>query len=100
MYCLHALGALSDDVLQRQLVDVHPQVRIHALKIVESASAGGAKIVQQLRNMLTDDNEGVRYQLALTAGMLPPMDRIKLLSTLAVDSTADKMRFALLSSMG
>ena len=105
IYCLHSIGRLSETTLVKQLDDHHPQVRRHALKVLESTPNVGEAAISQLDQLAQDDDDEVRYQLALTLGSFPADVRRRLLVELAANLSEPleddrKLQFAILSSMG
>ena len=100
-YCLADWNRLTETRWLRQLQDAHPQVRIHALKVLERNPEGlGENVYDFLRTMVADDDLNVRLQLALTIGSLAMENRTELLVELAKSSADAKLRLAILSSVG
>ncbi|WP_345681702.1 PVC-type heme-binding CxxCH protein [Novipirellula caenicola] len=63
LYALDGLAALDGPILLRGLQDTHPQVRRHALRLIESVPLT-ASIQQRLAELTEDESIEVRYQLA------------------------------------
>ena len=101
-YVLQGLGQLDVATLKTLLVDSHPRVRTHAIRLAEqavlaSAALAGAGNEAEQGNVVAtwlegaglvdDDNEHVRFQLCLTLGQLPASPvATRLLAALAIHS--------------
>jgi putative membrane-bound dehydrogenase-like protein len=102
MHALYALFAqnslLADDVLPR-LVDEHPRVREHAIRLAETMQADSPAVRAQLYKMTADEDVRVRYQLAFTLGDIASSQATAALAEVARQDVADRwVRLALLSS--
>lgn len=102
---LHSIGKLSEPTLVNQLDDHDPHVQRHALRVLEATTHVGEAAIAQLERLANDEDDELRYQLALTLGSFPADVRRDLLVELAdklfktpVDDR--KLQFAVLSSMG
>ncbi len=102
LYALAGLGALTDDTLLPRLVDEHPRVREHAVKLAESLAADSAAIRERLIALVADPELRVRYQVAFSLGELSPSpQRNRALVGIAKrDGTDGYVRVAVLSSLG
>ncbi|MCA9213653.1 MAG: HEAT repeat domain-containing protein, partial [Planctomycetales bacterium] len=101
LYCLRSIDRLSESMLVKALHDEHGQVRRHALKLVETAVYYSEATTSRLRELASDDDILVRYQLALTVGEFDNRVRTETLGALASkDGDYDRMQFAILSSVG
>jgi putative heme-binding domain-containing protein len=96
---LDGLHALTPAHLARSLVDLHPRVREHAVRLCEKFS-GDESLVRALAALSADPDRGVRYQLALTLGEFADSHAGQALAALAAlpDAKLPYFRAALLSS--
>ncbi len=89
---LHALwqltlaGKLRPTELKNALEDADPGIRENALQIAERDPSNTA-VVSLVMNRLTDDNQRVRMQAALTASVMQHADTSKLLAALDAAAT-------------
>ncbi len=65
---LDGLGALNPGVLRLALIDPHPGVRRHAVRLCESRLTKAPKLCEALLKLVNDDDPHVRMQLAYTLG--------------------------------
>lgn len=84
LYALAGQRALTDDDLIRGLVDEHPQVRRHALRLSEPRLVDSAALRKSVLALGDDSSEIVQFQLALTAGELPRDDAARVLANLLI----------------
>ena len=101
LYTLDALDALTRTNVITGLVDRHPRVRAHAVRLSEPLLGANPVIVDRLVELTHDANQHVRYQVAYSLGEVDSPQSLSGLVTLARDdrSTAE-IRTALLSSIG
>ena len=99
MYALDGLQALEADDVVARLVDEHPGVRQHAVRLAERFA--GSSVVQQKLVAMTDDPDTtVRFQLAFSIGSLPAEIRDPALIKLLKRDGADAwFRMALQTSL-
>ncbi len=69
LYALDGLGSLDIEVVKPSLKSGEPQLRIHALRLLEKLKAGGVDVPAELPLSLANDSDPrVLYQLAFTMG--------------------------------
>jgi putative membrane-bound dehydrogenase-like protein len=97
---LDGLGALDDADVIMALDDRDQHVRAVALRLAERFATKPA-VATRMTEMTSDDDLGVRYQLAFSLGAAPGDARDGALARLAVADGGDVwMRLAILSSVG
>ncbi|MEM9644055.1 MAG: PVC-type heme-binding CxxCH protein [Planctomycetota bacterium] len=100
LYALDGLGALNRSTLVRGLRDPHPQIRKHAIRLLEKSS-GDALPIRLLRKLADDPSKLVRHQLALSMGSIPSSHSQQVLERLVLRDVDDAwMRSAIQSSLG
>ena len=106
LHALHALegqGALKEPGLLTALNDADPAVREHAIKLAEKFIANGllpSPLWAKLRQLASDADITVRFQLAFTLGEVKSSERIAALATIArKDADSAWTRAAILSSL-
>ncbi|MBL8795139.1 MAG: c-type cytochrome [Planctomycetia bacterium] len=94
LHALHMLaefGPLPDDVLQKALLDRHPGVRRHVIRLCEpqlnNLPKGGA---EELFKMAGDGDAQVRMQLAYTLGVWDHPKAGQVLAELAIKNADDR----------
>lgn len=96
LYLLSTMDCLLEHELATSLVDSHPQVRRHAIRLAESRLT--PNLEKQIKGMIHDSDPTVRFQLALTLGEFES-DVSENLAALALTDGADMwMQTALASS--
>ena len=104
LHSLEAQGALGIALVDRGLKDPDPQVREHALLLLERLVRNGfapVAIWDRLEALSQDTSLRVRYQLALTLGYLDDQGKGPILAALlGRDIDNPWMRAAILSSLG
>src|SRR4029077_3597329 len=100
LYALAGLGGLSVEVVLPRLVDEHPRVREHALRLSEVLAADSPAIRARISALSDDSEMRVRYQAAFSAGVLDASARIAPLAAILKRDGADRwVRLAVLSSL-
>lgn len=74
---LEFLGGLDETNLITSLADAHPRVRETAVRLCEPRLAQSAFLQKRVLPLASDRDARVRLQLALSAGGLPPADRLE-----------------------
>ena len=102
---LYALAAFKDEASRRVLLaalgDENPRVREHAVRLLDLTQVTHPDLPAWLAQLAGDPDPRVRYQLAFTAGSLPPESRRPVLTKLLKRDGGDRwMRFAVLTSSG
>jgi putative heme-binding domain-containing protein len=96
---LEALNGLSDEQIERALLDNHPGVREHAIQLAEPRAAGSPALSSRLIRLAVDPNPRVRFQCALSLGELRS-DIIPALAQIITQNASDKWtRAAVLSAV-
>lgn len=97
---LAGLKQLTAAQLLPALDSKHAHVRRHAVQLAEPLLGGSSALRQKVASLVADDSVKVRFQLAFTAGYLPPDERTKTLAALAKsDGTDPYFRAAIQSSV-
>ncbi|MBP88602.1 MAG: cytochrome C [Planctomycetaceae bacterium] len=101
MHALDGLGQLTPEGVLPRLVDTHPEVRIHALKLSESIVNEAPALRAELYSMVNDPEQRVRYQLAFSLGAISPsVSRNEALAQLLIrDGDDEWLRTAVQSSL-
>ena len=103
LYALEGLGALKVEHVLRGMKDVNEHVRRHAVRLSETflgGTAGPDALVKKLDALADDPSIEVRYQVALTLGLLRDNDLpLRLAKILSGDGDA-WMEAAVLNSIG
>ncbi|MBY0458415.1 MAG: HEAT repeat domain-containing protein, partial [Gemmataceae bacterium] len=89
LWTLHGLGALKASDVQAVLHDPEPGVREQALRLSESFLADTPALRTAVARLSADPSPRVRFQLALSAGALPPADAAKVLAGVLTTDGAD-----------
>ncbi|MDB5306629.1 MAG: Neutral/alkaline non-lysosomal ceramidase [Gemmataceae bacterium] len=89
LWALHGLGALNPTDVLPVFDDPVPGMREQALRLAEGFFATSPELRQAAAKLIHDADPRVRFQLALSAGALPPEDAGKLLATLLEQEAAD-----------
>ncbi|MEZ6087672.1 MAG: c-type cytochrome [Pirellulaceae bacterium] len=101
LYSLAGLDSLSVDDVAIGLVDAHPRVRAHAIRLSEPFIDQSPELLKQLVAMGADENEHVRFQLAFTLGQSRERIAIEGLAKLARrENNSPEVITALMSSVG
>lgn len=93
---LDGLGALQPDLVERALGDLHPGVRINALRLAESRANPG--VISAAVKLVNDNDLKVRLQLACTLGEWKNLRAGAVLGRLAVANHDDKFMIAAVMS--
>lgn len=111
LWALHGLGVLEAVDVAAALDDPVPGMREQALRLAEPFLDGSRVLRAAVRKLVDDPNPRVRFQLAFTAGALPPdeaaptlaailvKDAVDPWTTTAALSSAAKCNFELLAAM-
>lgn len=98
MYALAGLQNLNADTVWHRLNDSDPRVREHALRFAERF-ASEERIRVRMRELTSDPDQRVRYQLAFSLGDVPGDQGTRALVQLAMKDGADAWcQLAILSS--
>lgn len=98
-YTLAGLRLLTETSVIRLLADSHGKVRRHALLLAEPLLKGSNGMQQAVVRLTNDEDPGVQFQLALTAGNLPGEHALPVLRSLAFRHADDRwLRVAIVSS--
>ncbi len=96
LYLLSNLKALHQEELALLLLDKHPQVRIHTIRMTESYSDWNFD--NQIIEMSNDVDPEVRFQVALTLGECDSETANAIAQLAAADGSSPWMQIALASS--
>lgn len=100
MWTLHGLNALRSEDLESGLQHEHGRVRAHAVQLLEPYLDQPDQLAR-LAALLDDDNEHVRFQVALTLGESSLPQAADLLAQMLADSeNGAHVRIAAFSSAG
>lgn len=100
LWSLHGLGGLRDDDLLAALGDVHPLVRVHALRVEESSKINSQRIDAAILQAASDPDLRVRFQAALNLARLGPAATGALAGILRKDPGDAWIQAAVLTSLG
>jgi len=99
LYALAAQGGLAPEVAVAALGDEHPRVREHAVRLSEGVLAGAYALQAGLCALASDDDVGVRHQLAYTLGEIASPSATAALASIAERDAGNRwIRLAVLSS--
>jgi putative membrane-bound dehydrogenase-like protein len=100
LYTLAGMDSLAEETLIDALGDSDPWVRVHAVRLADSATPLSSALVEALVPLAYDGNPHVRYQAAFAAAHFP-MDRriVALTAALKHDGADSWIRTAALSSL-
>ncbi len=87
-WLLRGLDSLEVRLVRQLLVDPHPRVREHAIRLVEPWIAE-AQVRDQLLALASDPDDRVRFQLALSLGELDDDTIVEPLARIAAEAPAD-----------
>lgn len=82
MYAIAGLNQLNREVLRVGLSDPHEQIRKHSIRLLETVSSGEG-FEKELKALVNDPIDEVRYQLAFSLGAIESKQRVWLLTELA-----------------
>lgn len=100
LYALKGMDRLDTQTIRVALADRHPQVRRHALRLLETYPQR-AKLADAVSPLANDPNPEVRYQLAFSIAEFNHPKQATLLTQLAIqNSDSPWTRLAILSSVG
>jgi putative membrane-bound dehydrogenase-like protein len=77
LYALDGMGVLNAALVEHALGDASPRVRAHAVRLAEPLAAESASLRTALYGLAGNDDDGVRFQLALTLGELRDESRLE-----------------------
>ena len=101
LYTISGLDEIPESVLMAALVDEHPQVRRHAIRLSETITSPTKEIYGRLYDLASDPDPEVRYQLAYTLGKWSGPGKVDTLVRLAKgEGNNPWFRVALMSSVG
>lgn len=89
MCTLDGLGLLSAAMVERALLDEHPGVRRHAIRLAERFAGKPGSPIAKLGELTSDDDAQVRIQLAYTLGEFSDERAAAALTTLAFSHRDD-----------
>lgn len=98
LWALDGLGVLAPADLDRAFADPEPGMREQALRLAEQFFADSPETVRRATALFGDPSPRVRFQLALSAGRLPPARRADVLAARLVRVTDPWVRTAALAS--
>ncbi len=100
MYALAGQNALEESQVLQGLLDSHPQVRRHAVRLSERGTLKSPAIRKRLCELVDDADPEVRYQLAFTLGdVQSPKVADALAGLMKRDAGNRWMEWAVLSSL-
>jgi putative membrane-bound dehydrogenase-like protein len=101
LYALAGLSALKPDDVRAALDDAAAVVRQHGIRLLEDLEpASREPLLTKLAKLADDSDAQVRYQLALTLGVVRPPERAVLLQRLlAADANDSWMAIAVLNAL-
>ena len=98
---LDGLGALTARHAMAGLVDDHPRVRAHAIRLSEPLLDDHPELVTRLLELTADKNEHVRFQLAFSLGETTNPQALEGLARMARSAAnGPEVQSALFSSLG
>jgi len=98
---LEGLDAIKTEHVKLALSDPHPRVRTHAIRLSEPLLRTSDELLSALTQLVNDDSEQVRFQLAFSLGESNSADAVKALAKLAgAANNGSNIRMAVLSSVG
>jgi putative heme-binding domain-containing protein len=98
---LDGLGALTASHAMAGLVDEHPRVRAHAIRLSEPLLDDHPQLVARLLELTADENEHVRFQLAFSLGETTNPRALEGLARMARSAAnGPEVQSALFSSLG
>jgi putative membrane-bound dehydrogenase-like protein len=100
LWTLHGLGELKADDLSPALADPESGVRENALRLAESFLASSPPLAAACAKLADDPVSRVRFQLAFTAGQMPPKAATAVLAHLLTQPADSWTLTAALSSAG
>jgi putative heme-binding domain-containing protein len=101
LWTLHGLGALKPSDVQAVYHDPEAGVREQALRLSEAFFADSPALRELAARLANDPSPRVRFQLAFSAGALPPSDAAKVLAAVLEKDAGDPWTVtAALSSAG
>lgn len=102
LYALQSLQLLKPRTVRQGLIDEHPRVRAHAVRLSEPflKTDSDDELLDDLLTLCDDDSEHVRFQLAFTLGESSDARAITGLAQLALDArNGADIQTAILSSV-
>jgi putative membrane-bound dehydrogenase-like protein len=89
LWALHGLGALTADDVLPAFDDPEPGMREQALRLAEEFFAASPELRKRAARLVEDTSPRVRFQLAFSAGALPPDEAAKVLAEVIARDGAD-----------
>jgi putative membrane-bound dehydrogenase-like protein len=100
LYTLAGLQSLTPKLLEISLLDKHPRIREHSIKLSEPFLKDSPALVRTLLTRCDDPDERVRFQLAFSIGEASSQDALTGLNRLARNSNhGTDIQIAMLSSV-
>ena len=100
LWTLDGLGALENSDIRSGLRDSRPVVRENAVRLAETRLGGSSDLLQDVLRLANDDDNRVRFHVALALGEAKDVGAIGALAAIARRDGADSwMRAAILSSL-
>ena len=100
LYALNGLSRLTGNEVSAALLDRHPRVREHGVKLSEPFVETDGALRSTLLEMNGDPDQRVRFQLAFTLGETSDEVRLAALYRIALHDSADKWsRLAIMTSL-
>lgn len=100
LWCLSGLGALSNDDVLRALNDTHPRVREQGVVLTGDFSGGTETVSDRLAELSSDQDQRVRFQLALAVANAKTARRDVLRAILSQSDSNTHVRTAAMTSVG
>lgn len=82
MWTLRGLHSFSDHDLIRSLHDDEPRIRVHAVRIAEMRF-DQKTLRDAVLSLITDDDQRVKFEVALALGSMPPSESLRAIASLA-----------------
>ena len=89
LWTLHGLGQLTADDMVPAFDDPIPGMREQALRLAEGFFATSPELRSRAAKLIDDPEPRVRFQLAFSAGALPPEEAAKLLAAILEKDSSD-----------
>ncbi|TWU58357.1 PVC-type heme-binding CxxCH protein [Rubripirellula reticaptiva] len=100
LYALSGLAALDEASLLRALRDTDPQVRRHAVRLIDTIAVTD-ELTDALLRLADDTSIEVRYQLAFTLGAWPRDRKVEALARIAKQNPSNRwITAAVLNAVG
>src|SRR4051812_14986195 len=90
LYAIDSLNALRDEDLLKGLIDLHPPVRRHALRLAEPKLEYSAALRNKIVSLVSDTDPVVQFQLAFTLGETKDSAATKALAQILIQSGGNR----------